>query len=525
MEAETRYARSGELWHRLPGASATARSTSSGRPATCRTSSRTSGPGLRTRAFLERMASFSRLILFDRRGTGLSDRTSRSARSRRCSTTSGPCSMPPASERAALFGGAEGGPMCALFAATHPGADVGARARRLVRRDGSGHRTTRGVSTTKLRSASSRPTTPAGAPTTSASARLAPLTRRATSGSGSGTRRPVASPARPARPGPGSTSRWRSTSVTCSPRSACPTLVVHRSGDRVIPVEAGRYLAEHIPDAKFVELAGIDHYPFAGDGDASARRGRGVPHRLAASRVSPIACSRRCSSPTSSARRSAPPSSATGAGPSSSPSITGSCGRELERHRGKVVRVEGDGTLSTFDGPARAVSCAAAIRRRARAARRGDPRRPAHGRDRARRDGRRRHRRPHRRARRITRRGGGSARVEHRQGPRRRLRDRVRRPRAGTSSKACPASGRSTQSTPPDQADAVRTARVPSARARACLRAHELDGPGEHLAEDPGDLVELGLTRDERRRDLDAPGRRGRRRGRSGPASHSAFER
>ena len=54
-----------------------------------------------------------------------------------------------------------------------------------------------------------------------------------------------------------------------------PTLVIHRSGDRVIPVESGRYLAEHIPDAKYVELPGKDHFPFVGDTDARYRRTTG----------------------------------------------------------------------------------------------------------------------------------------------------------------------------------------------------------------------------------------------------------
>ena len=52
------------------------------------------------------------------------------------------------------------------------------------------------------------------------------------------------------------------------PRFGFPRFVVHRTGDRVVPIEAGRYLAENIPGAKFVELPGVDHYPFAGDGDA-----------------------------------------------------------------------------------------------------------------------------------------------------------------------------------------------------------------------------------------------------------------
>ena len=46
------------------------------------------------------------------------------------------------------------------------------------------------------------------------------------------------------------------------PAIRVPTLVIHRAGDRVIPVEAGRYLADHIPNAKYVELTGDDHLPF-----------------------------------------------------------------------------------------------------------------------------------------------------------------------------------------------------------------------------------------------------------------------
>ncbi len=47
-----------------------------------------------------------------------------------------------------------------------------------------------------------------------------------------------------------------------------PTLVIHRTGDRVTRVEQGRYLADHIRNAKFVELAGDDHIPSVGNGEA-----------------------------------------------------------------------------------------------------------------------------------------------------------------------------------------------------------------------------------------------------------------
>src|SRR5205823_10068963 len=52
------------------------------------------------------------------------------------------------------------------------------------------------------------------------------------------------------------------------PSIRVPTLVLHRAGDQVIPVAAGRYLAEHVPDASFVELPGDDHLPWIGDTDA-----------------------------------------------------------------------------------------------------------------------------------------------------------------------------------------------------------------------------------------------------------------
>ncbi len=52
------------------------------------------------------------------------------------------------------------------------------------------------------------------------------------------------------------------------PALSVPTLVLHREGDRYVRVGAGRYLAEHIPDAKFIELPGEDHYFFVGDTDA-----------------------------------------------------------------------------------------------------------------------------------------------------------------------------------------------------------------------------------------------------------------
>src|SRR5438876_4034064 len=85
---------------------------------------------------------------------------------------------------------------------------------------------------------------------------------------------------------------------------SAPTLVIHRSGDRALPVEGARYLAERIEGAKLAELPGDDHLPFVGNQDEIPDEveeflmgGCGGGRRR-------TACSRPCSSPTSSARRS-----------------------------------------------------------------------------------------------------------------------------------------------------------------------------------------------------------------------------
>ena len=145
------------------------------------------------------------------------------------------------------------------------------------------------------------------------------------------------------------------------PAIRVPTLVVHRSGDRVIPVDAGRYLAQHIPGAKFVELPGDDHFPFVGDIGAipdeieefltGSRRARELDRVLATVLFIDIVGSTQI---------------AADLGDRPWTELLAEhhrlVRRELERHRGKVVRIEGDGALSTFDGPARAVRCACAIR-------------------------------------------------------------------------------------------------------------------------------------------------------------------
>ena len=118
MHGQTRYARSGELWiaYQVVGDGPVDLLWAPGYMSHIEQNWTWPAYG----AFLERMASFSRLILFDRRGTGLSDRTLTLGSFEELLDDMTAVLDAASSERAALFGGAEGGPMCALFAATFP---------------------------------------------------------------------------------------------------------------------------------------------------------------------------------------------------------------------------------------------------------------------------------------------------------------------------------------------------------------------------------------------------------------------
>ncbi len=139
-----------------------------------------------------------------------------------------------------------------------------------------------------------------------------------------------------------------------------PTLVLHRQGDTRVTVEGGRYLAEHIAGARYVELAGSDHVLWAGDVDRTAdemeefltgARSEMEPDRVLASVL--------FTDIVDSTRRAAE---------------MGDRGwralldahdrivrREIDRFRGREIKTLGDGFLVTFDGPARAVRCASEI--------------------------------------------------------------------------------------------------------------------------------------------------------------------
>jgi class 3 adenylate cyclase len=140
-----------------------------------------------------------------------------------------------------------------------------------------------------------------------------------------------------------------------------PTLVLHRTGDRNIPIECSRYLAGHIPGARLVEFDGVDHLPFAGDQDAwmdevrefvTGTRRRPDPDRVLAT----VLFTDLVDSTAQAARL----------GDKSWRAVLEDhdsiARRIVSGYGGTMVKTTGDGILGWFDGPARAVRCAVELR-------------------------------------------------------------------------------------------------------------------------------------------------------------------
>jgi pimeloyl-ACP methyl ester carboxylesterase/class 3 adenylate cyclase len=312
---------------------------------------------------LARLASFSRLILFDKRGTGLSDRVSdmpslevRMDDVRAVMDTVG-------SPRAALFGYSEGGAMCVLFAATYPD-----RASALILGGAFARRTT-------------APDYPWG-PTAEQQLAFIDQMEHDWGGSvGIDARAPSLAHDERYRHW---WARWLRSSASPAaaatlmrmnmeidvrhvlPAVRVPTLVLHSINDRLIEIGAARYMAERIPGAKLIELPGIDHIPWGCDSDrivdeigeflTGTRPGAEPDRVLATVLFTDIVGA------TEHAAR---------VGDRSWHDLLDShhalVRRELEHFRGREIDTAGDGFLATFDGPARAVRCACAISKGVRA--------------------------------------------------------------------------------------------------------------------------------------------------------------
>ena len=139
-----------------------------------------------------------------------------------------------------------------------------------------------------------------------------------------------------------------------------PTLVIHRAGNEYVGVEHGRYLAEHIPTARYVELPGSDHHYFFGDADVlldevqeflTGIRAPAEPDRVLATVLFTDVVSSTGRTAELGDRRWREVRG----------DLDATLHRQVERFRGTVIAGTGDGALSTFDGPARAIHCARSI--------------------------------------------------------------------------------------------------------------------------------------------------------------------
>ena len=313
--------------------------------------------------FLRRLGSFARVIMFDKRGTGMSDRAERLPDIDRRMLDIEAVMSAVDSEEAALFGISEGGPMAILFAAAHP-----ERTRSLVLW-GTYARITRapdyphGFDRDQFMASAEHfePTwgtgvglggwAPSLAGDPSARESFARLQRLAAS--------------------PGVAVALLSSYMDIDVRTAlplvhAPTLVMHRADEFMVPVAHGRYLAEHIAGARLVEVPGRDHFWWTEDQDAildeieeflTGNRSGPQPDRVLATVL--------FTDIVDSTRRAAE------LGDHEWKLMLDQhdtmAARQVERYGGRLVKTTGDGLLATFDGPARAARCGVAIRAGARA--------------------------------------------------------------------------------------------------------------------------------------------------------------
>ncbi len=307
---------------------------------------------------LRRLASFSRLILFDKRGTGLSDAVpldhlptleQRMDDVRAVMDAAG-------SERAAIFGSSEGGLMSVLFAATYPERTqalvaLAIYAKRIWSEDYPW------APTPEIRAAEieSIERTWGG---------QMDISDLAPSADDAFKQRAIAYLRRSASPGAAVALLRMNTQIDVRgvlPTIRVPTLILQRVGDRDVNVEEGRWIAAQIPGAKYVELQGDEHLIWAGDVDeivdeveeflTGSRRAQETDRVLATVLFTDIVDSTRL---------------ATEVGDRRWRELVDEhhalVRRELERHRGREIDTAGDGFFASFDGPARGIRAACAIR-------------------------------------------------------------------------------------------------------------------------------------------------------------------
>jgi class 3 adenylate cyclase len=307
--------------------------------------------------YFGRLASFSRLIMFDKRGQGLSDRPADPPTLEQSAMDALAVLDAAGSETAAVYGISEGGPTSALVAASYPDrvsalALYGTWMRILEAPDypeGTSREAFEGFMEIVKREWGGPVALALWAPSLRDDAAVqrwwAKLLRTGTSPAGAEAllRLYTQIDVRPVLP-----------AITA------PTLVLHRTRDRLVPIAAARRIAEAIPNARLIELDGDDHVPIFNAAQVideveefftGQRREREPDRMLATVMFTDIV---------DSTRRAAE------MGDSDWRRLIERhdwlMHRELERHRGRAVKTMGDGFLATFDGPARGIRCAMSAR-------------------------------------------------------------------------------------------------------------------------------------------------------------------
>ncbi|MGE0657971.1 MAG: adenylate/guanylate cyclase domain-containing protein [Reyranellaceae bacterium] len=301
--------------------------------------------------FLQRLAGMGEVVIFDKRGTGLSDHVASVATLDQRMDDIRAVMDAAGFDHASLIGISEGGAMCQLFAATHP-----ARVEALV---------LIGAYGSFRRWVQNNP-------------RFGEFTAMVDAHWGEGQTIHSFAPGMAGDPAfvqwwaryerlggsPGAVKdllRMNQEIDVCAimPSIAVPTLILHRTGDGRVSIEAARFMANAIPNARLVECAGTDHLAFVGNVDAEldeveefitgARPLAAVERVLATVMFTDIVDSTRQAAALGdrewAARRLAHDQAVRAA---------------IERQRGRVIKGLGDGFLATFDGPARAVHAALA---------------------------------------------------------------------------------------------------------------------------------------------------------------------
>jgi pimeloyl-ACP methyl ester carboxylesterase/DNA-binding winged helix-turn-helix (wHTH) protein len=305
-------------------------------------------------AFLNRLASFSRLILFDKRGTGLSDRVPINelpTLEQRMDDVR--CVMDAVgSKRAALVGVSEGGPMCSLFAATYPEKTaalvmIGTYAKRIRDEDYPW-----GVSPEDREKFFELMRRDWGKPVG--------IEERAPSLANDEAFRNWWATYLRMGASPGAAVALTKMNAEIDVRNVLPTirvptLVIHRSGDLCLKVEEARFVASKIPACKYVELEGNDHLPFVGNQDEILDEIEefltGARHAEEHDRVLATVLNVKIVTPPTDDLIE---------------NSRNYVSRQIQLFKGREISFDESGVLATFDGPARAIRCAIAITEAAR---------------------------------------------------------------------------------------------------------------------------------------------------------------